>query len=630
MNRNLSEVDYLEIEEHGVIGNCLTAALVGIDGRIDWFCYPYFDSPSIFGSLLDHNKGGFFKIHPACSPISTTQSCDIRYKQFYWPDTNILVTRFITEDGIAEVIDYMPIDLKEDELGFRYLVRRVHVTRGKLVFRMHCLPAFNYGRDSHTTQIIGEKSQRCIFTTTSCPPMQLLATVPFQVQDNGVVAEFVVKEGSSHIFAFGEIHTSHTHIEAPNPEKENELFLKTVSFWRSWISKCTYKGRWREKIHRSALVLKLHCFQKTGAVVASPTCCLPTRADAKDARDNRLMWVRDTSFTIYALLRIGFTEEAKLFIQWLKKRCKEATELLKGDSIRSPLHHVYSINDTPIPCEVLSHLEGYKGSGPPRIGQPGVGQTQLDVYGDLMDAVYLYNKYAVEISYDMWQHLAQIIDWLCDHWQEPDANIWNSDTKLDHYTYSKVMCWVAVDRALRLADRRSFPANRQKWMQVRDEIYLEIMNKGWSEEKQAFVQAYGTQKLDAAVLIMPLVFFMAPSDPRMVSTLDQILKPPKEGLRVSNCLVFKYQPDKAMVQEGGTYNVCSFWMIEALTRAGKTNPEKLKYARLFFEEMIGYANHVGLFSEEIGTRGQHLGNYPHALVHFAMISAAFNLDRVLK
>jgi GH15 family glucan-1,4-alpha-glucosidase len=298
-----------------------------------------------------------------------------------------------------------------------------------------------------------------------------------------------------------------------------------------------------------------------------------------------------------------------------------------------PLQIVYGIDGrTDLKEEILDHLDGYKGSRPVRIGNGAYTHLQLDIYGELLDAVYLYNKYGTQISYESWIYLRDILNWLCVNWTQADEGIWEVRGGRRHFVYSKLMCWVALDRGLRLADKRSFPADRLKWLSVRDQIYEEIMTKGWNSSRQSFTQYYGSDSLDASNLIMPLVFFVSPTDPRMLKTLDAINRPPAEGGLVSDGLVFRY--DAAKGDDGlhgteGTFNMCSFWLVEALTRAGREDRRRLDEARLLFERMLGYANHVGLYGEETGHHGEALGNFPQAFTHLALISAAFNLDRVL-
>jgi GH15 family glucan-1,4-alpha-glucosidase len=320
-------------------------------------------------------------------------------------------------------------------------------------------------------------------------------------------------------------------------------------------------------------------------------------------------------------LRIGFTEEAKAFMGWVENRCRDSNhdgslQLMYGIDGRSDLAE-----------ETLDHLDGYRGSRPVRLGNGAYDQLQLDVYGELMDAVYLYNKHGTPISYDLWARLRVLIDWVCDNWRRPDEGVWETRGGRKHFVYSKLMCWVAVDRGLRLAAKRSFPADRVRWLAVRDEIYEEIMSKGWNAELEAFVQSYGDDTLDASTLVMPLVFFLSPTDPRMLGTLDAINRPPKDGGLVSGGLVYRYDVEKSsdgLTGEEGTFNLCTFWLVEALTRAGRVDE-----ARLIFEHMLGYANHLGLYAEEIGPSGEALGNFPQAFTHLTLISAAFNLDRAL-
>jgi GH15 family glucan-1,4-alpha-glucosidase len=280
----------------------------------------------------------------------------------------------------------------------------------------------------------------------------------------------------------------------------------------------------------------------------------------------------------------------------------------------------------------LPHLEGYRGSRPVRVGNAAHRQLQLDIYGELMDSAYLFNKYGTPLGYDAWKDLSRLVNWVADNWSRADEGIWEVRGGRRHFVFSRLMCWVALDRGLRLADKRSFPADRARWLRVRDEIYEEIMQKGWDDKRRAFVQAYGSPALDASNLLMPLVFFTAPNDPRMLATIDAVRQPLFEGGLSAGGLVYRYDPRETpdgLAGDEGTFNMCSFWLVEALTRAGRTDPRRLEEARLLFEEMLGYANHLGLYAEQTGPRGEALGNFPQAFTHLALISAAFNLDRTL-
>jgi GH15 family glucan-1,4-alpha-glucosidase len=602
------------IENHGVIGDLRTVALVGIDGTIDWLCFPHFDSPSVFAALLDPERGGHFRIAPEPDGV-------VR-KQFYWPETNVLVTRFYTPDGVGEIIDFMPIGRAQHREHAREVLRRVRVVRGTMAFQLECFPAFNYGRDAHTSRLIPGGAS---FLSEKLS-LTLSTKVELEVEPRGVRGRFELLAGQSVVFTLREgapescSHTVHSH------ESAEVLFRETVDYWRRWLSKCTYTGRWREMVQRSALALKLMTFEPTGAIVAAPTCSLPESPGGVRNWDYRYVWLRDAAFTVYAFLRVGFKEEAAAFMRWLEARCAELAE-------GAPLALMYSIDGSRVPLEEeLNHLSGYGGARPVRIGNAAADQLQLDIYGELMDSVYLYNKHGAPISYDFWRHLRRLVDWVCDHWQEPDEGIWEVRGGRRHFVYSKMMCWVAVDRALRLADKRSFPADRARWLAVRDAIFEDIMQKGWSAERQAFIQAYNREALDAANLLMPLVFFLSPVDPRMLTTLDAVSRPPEKGGLVSDGLVFRYDADATLdgiAGREGTFNLCSFWLVEAMTRASVADLRYLDEARLTFERMLGYANHVGLYAEQTGMSGEALGNFPQALTHLALISSAYNLDRTL-
>ena len=606
---------YQPIEDYGVVGNLRTTALVGKNGSIDWLCFPHFDSPSIFGAILDERKGGYFQIAPTVAEIAR--------KQVYWPDTNVLVTRFLSADGVGEIIDYMPIGESKDEAPYHGLIRRVKVARGSMRFRLECLPAFNYGRDQHTVEIIPEGARFC----SSNLRMALASSVPLQnFSDNGVAAEFSLDEGHTQSF---ELHglTAGVREQIGLPEHESErLFHDTIRFWAGWIAKSTYRGRWREMVHRSALLLKLLTFEPTGAIVAAPTCSLPESLGGARNWDYRYTWIRDAAFTVYSLMRIGFTEEAGQFVAFLDARCHEMDP-------EGSLQTVYGIDGRHVLTEeTLDHWEGYKGSSPVRIGNGAYQQLQLDIYGELMDSLYLFNKYGTSISYDLWNYLRRLTDWVCKHWQDKDDAIWEVRGGPRDFVYSKMMSWVAVDRALRLASKRSFPADWNGWTAVRDQIYETVMKRGWNAERGAFVQQFDGDALDASTLLMPLVFFVSPTDPRMLRTIDAINQPPKAGGLVADGLVFRYDVEKTpdgLKGTEGTFNLCTFWLVEALTRASSSDPERLEQARLLFEQMLGYANHLGVYAEQIGHQGQALGNFPQALTHLALISAAFNLDRYL-
>lgn len=605
---------YIPIQDYGVIGNMRTAALVSNRGSIDWYCCPKFDSPSVFARILDDKIGGYFSIAPTCD--------DFTEKQFYWPDTNVLVTRFLSEMGIVELIDFMPTVGEENER--HQIIRYVHCVRGEVPLKMACHPAFDYARAQHQTEF----SEHGVIFAHGDLRMALTTLCRLEKTGGGVEANFTLKEGDSATFTFRKLQPEQKHGHVMSSEEGEKIFYDTVMFWRNWISKCTYRGRWREMVHRSALALKLLTYEPTGAIVAAVTCSLPEQIGGTRNWDYRYTWIRDAAFTLYGFMRIGFMEEAKAFMGFLDARLKEC----HGNE-GPPLQIVYGIEGESNLEEIeLGHLDGYRSSKPVRIGNGAHKQLQLDIYGELLDSIYLYNKHGAPISYESWTQVQRIIDWLQKNWDQPDEGIWEVRSGRKKFVYSRLMTWVALDRAIRLADKRSFPADRVSWMKTRDEVYMSIMKEGWSEKRQAFTQAFENDSLDAASLLMPLVFFVSPSDPRMLSTLDAINQPPSKGGLVSDGLVFRYDLDKfhdGLAGSEGTFNICSFWLVEALTRAGRTEPRRLREGRILFERLLNYSNHIGLYAEQTSGTGQGLGNYPQAFTHLALISSAFNLDRQL-
>ena len=595
---------YLPIGEHGLIGNLRTVALVGTDGTIDWCCCPRFDSPSVFGALLDRDRGGSFRLAPDV-PATT--------KQFYFPDTNVLITRFLAEEGVAEIQDFMPVPADATDTDHHRHIRRVLCVRGELPFRAHVAPRFDYGLSPHTLRVAGGRA----YFESATLRLVLTTTAPFEAVDGDVLASFRLRQGESVVFWLDDT-SGGGEPAAADPDAAEEAFTATVRYWRHWLSASRYRGRWREAVHRSALTLKLMTYAPTGAIVASPTTSLPERLGGTRNWDYRYVWIRDAAFCVYALLRLGFTEEADAFMGFLARQVRDCTPSPDG-----PLQLMYRIDGgEALPERLLEHLEGYRGSAPVRVGNDAVDQLQLDIYGALVDAVYLYNKWGQPISSEVWDGVTQFVEWVCDNWDQPDEGVWETRGGRRDFLYSRLMCWVAVERAMRLARQRGLPADLVRWARARDAMYGQIMHRFWSPECRAFVQHRDGDDLDASVLMMPLSKFVAPTDPRWLQTLDRLAE-----TLVSDSLVYRYDPARSpdgLEGEEGTMSICTFWYVEALARAGRVDE-----ARLTFEKMITYANHLGLYAEQLGPTGEHLGNFPQAFTHLALISAAFNLDRAL-
>ncbi len=586
-----------------------SVALVAMDGTIDWCCLPRFDSPSMFCSLLDDRKGGFCRL--------ATIDGEIKLRQMYLPESNVLLTRFLSADGVGEVTDFMPVPRISGgpaEKEVRQIVRIARAVRGEVHFRFECRPAFDYARVQHG---IEQRDGGLLFATDRSR-LFLAAERGLRIDNGGAIAEFALKpnESAAFILRYAE-GDADAEDGRQNPQ---DLLNETLRFWREWSAHNEYQGRWREMVSRSALTLKLLTYQPTGAIVAAPTTSLPEQVGGVRNWDYRFTWVRDAAFTIYALLRLGFSGEAEAFANFIQARAKESDQATDG-----PLNVLYTISGAHTAEEItLDHLSGYRNSKPVRAGNAAVEHLQLDIYGELLDSLYLINKYGTPISWDMWVQIERMLDWVSKNWERADRSIWEVRGELQSFTYSKFQCWVALDRGLRIARQRSFPSDLQLWIGERNRIYQTVMEKSWNEKRGAFTQYFGSDSIDASVLTMPLVKFISPRDPRMLSTLDAL-----RAELVSDTLVKRYRIGEAagdgLPGGEGTFTVCSFWLVEAYARAGR-----LEEAQLLFEKMLTYANHLGLFAEEIGASGEALGNFPQAFTHLGLISAAVNLNRLLE
>jgi len=604
---------YPNISDHGLIGDLQTAALVTTDGTIDFFCCPRFDSPSVFASLLDADRGGYFRISPAADNYVT--------RQLYLPNTAMLITRFMTPDGVGEVLDFMPV-VEGRPTDRHRLVRYLRVARGSMQFVVDLQPRFDYGRATHTVEV---SEAGAVFRSDG---MHLtLHTVGRRAESEGGASVQRTGDGLRTTFTMREGESGRGVVlesmggkpRALPPGELDRLADDTAAFWKGWLRRSTYSGRWREIVNRSAMTLKLLTYQPTGAPVAAATLGLPEQAGGERNWDYRFTWIRDGSLSIHALSGLGYLDEAASFGVWLRDRYTES----KGNDGSGPIKIMYRVDgSSDLTEETLDHFEGWRGSKPVRIGNGAADQLQLDIYGEAMDAILTGDNYGLEIAHSGWLAMTSIIDWVADNWNQPDEGVWETRGGRKDFTYGRLQCWVALDRAIRLAERHGRPANAAKWAVERDRIYNQIMQRGWNKKVKAFTQHYATDDLDSILLLMPLEGFIAARDPMWLSTLKAM-----DGELVSDSLVYRYNPASSpdgLHGDEGTFSLCTFLYVDALARAGR-----LDDAVLTFEKMQTYGNHLGLYSEEIGSTGEQLGNFPQAFTHLSLINAAITLNHQL-
>jgi GH15 family glucan-1,4-alpha-glucosidase len=597
---------YPPIADHGLVGDLQTAALVSSQGVVNWFPAPRFDSPSVFASLLDHDGGGYFRLAPE-HPEGT-------WRQLYYPDTAVVVTRFMSPDGVGEVIDHMPVLTGRTPTDRHTLVRIVRSVRGTVRFALECRPRFDYARAAHEVELTPGTA---VFRSPKAIAY-LQGSVPFERDGQDVRGGITLKNGESAAVVFT---VGGPDGEAPPPptlEGATEGLWSNVDFWQKWVRTSNYRGRWTEMVHRSAITLKLLTYAPTGAPVAAPTMGLPEQVGGERNWDYRYTWVRDGSLSVRALLDLGFTEEATHFTRWLGDRlaAREGPD-------DEPLQIMYRVDGDPLLTEeILEHFEGYRGSSPVRAGNAASGQLQLDIYGEALYALAEGRAVGEQAGYHGWKGLSGILDWLADNWDRPDEGIWETRGGRKDFTYSRVMCWAAFDRGLKLAAEFSRPADTARWTKARDTILEQVMERGWNDSQKALVQHYQGDVLDASLLLAPRVGFVSPRSPGWLNTLDAM-----ERVLVSDSLVYRYDPlasPDGLRGSEGTFSLCTFLYVDALARAGR-----LPQARYTFEKMQTYANHVGLFAEEIGPSGEQLGNFPQAFTHLSLIMAATTLDEAL-
>ncbi len=588
---------YLPIAEHGIIGNLHTTALVSVTGSIDFMCLPRFDSPTVFGRLLDADKGGFFAFE--CITDNT------QHKQLYLPGTNILLTRYLSEDGIAELTDFMPI--VEGERDFA-IFRRLKGVYGHHNVKIKIVPRYNYGQAGCLVEKNPTGRGYLIRDPEGKQPtMLLLCDVEMKIDEHGLSADIDLHQGDNLDFVL-------TLNEGTDFDRDfMACFTECRRYWTEWSAKCKYDGFWKEAVLRSVLTLKLLTSARYGSTIAAATFGLPEKMGGGRNWDYRYTWIRDSAFTMYAFLRLGYTKEAEHFMDWIREKCMDHLQLM------------YAVDgETNLTEKELDHLEGYRGSKPVRIGNGAHDQMQMDIYGELIDTIYLYNKAGGSITHRFWQSIRTLVDYVIKHWCEPDHGIWEVRSGKQRFLHSAVCCWVAIDRAMKIAEDRSLPCPMGEWRKVRDTIYEDIFENFWNEDLQAYVQFRGSDTLDASALLMPLLRFVSSQEPRWLKTFEAI-----EEKLSADVLIFRYKLDHGaedgLEGDEGAFAICSFWYVECLARVGQ-----LEKATVVFEKMLGYANHLGLMSEEIGLHGEQLGNFPQAFSHLSLISAAFQIDKKRK
>jgi alpha,alpha-trehalase len=629
---------YQPINSYGVIGDCHSVVLVSPDGSVDWGCLPDFDSPAIFCRLLDAERGGYFQIAPAEGGIPGTQR--------YLHRSNVLQTRFTSIAGEIVLTDFMPVETlsawpykamnnntwTREDGSCHCLVRIVECTHGQMSIAVRLKVSPNYASVPNEISLAANNLGALIDSEQQHVALgivgaHLLPSFTMNVsQEEGewhptLEAQVTLHEGERLLLALGMGRSTRAARRLVEDELHQRNFdwelAHTLHCWRQWIANCSYQGPYAQWVERSALALKMMTYAPTGAIVAAPTTSLPEELGGERNWDYRFTWLRDATFTLYALNVLGFTEESRAFTHWLRR-----LSYANGEDLQI----MYGIRgERNLTEEFLTHLSGYCGSGPVRIGNGAALQKQLDVFGEVLDCIHLYRRqggferYGETLEGPLWAMMRTLVDHVCNHWQEPDSGIWEVRGGLRHFVYSKVMCWVALDRGIRAAQQLNLEADLSHWLMVRDQIRADILIHGYDTTLGAFTQSYGDASLDASNLLLPLVGFIPPDDPRMRSTVDRII----EKLTDEHGFVYRYHSEDGLSGGEGTFTICTFWLVDNLAMQGRVDE-----ARSLFERLLKYAGRLGLFSEEIeGDSGTALGNYPQAFTHIALINSANNLRK---
>lgn len=604
------KTSYYPIEDYGIIGNCKTTALIHKSGSIDFFCFPNFDSPTLFSRLLDHKKGGYFQTQPKLNNGEIHQS--------YIKNTNVLLSRFITKENLVDIIDFMPFEGKAS--GNNEIIRIVKGIEGSTEVDLEIYPTLNYNREGVKFEEISPNRLKIWCDNEDIVPMEIQSSIPFLKNGNQNCSSFTIGKGEAVIFIIKKYDATSV-IDSEKIINQSRAKLRsTITYWQNWMKTSTYQGDWTPYINRSALLLKLLTSAEHGSPVAAPTFSLPEVLGGSKNWDYRYTWIRDASFTMYAFIRLGFLSEASQFMMWIQARLEKDFNELDKD-----LQIMYCVSGSRDLTEIsLDHYEGYEKSQPVRIGNAAVNQLQLDIYGELMDTIYLFDKYGEAVSYSFWSLIIKMVNKVIENWEKPDHGIWEVRETKRHYLYTKVMCWVAVDRAVRLGKKRSFPFPESEWVKVRDQIFNYVYKEFWVASCNSFVHFKDATTLDLSILIMPLVRIISPYDKKWIATMKAI-----EDKIMHDVLIYRNlndtNPFKDTSLNEGAFVIGSFWFIECLSRAGQ-----LEKAEYYFQKILAYSNHLYLFAEEIHRDGRFMGNFPQAFSHLGLISTAFSLNRNLK
>ena len=591
------------IGDFALIGDCHTVALVGRDGRIEWACFPRFDSPAAFCAMLDDQRGGAWSI----TAKDTTQT-----SRAYLPGTNVLVTTFVTPTGTLELTDCMPVERSDPGAprrtqGHAAIMRRVKCTAGTVEVVVELAPRFEYGAFLPRFRLTSECTADIV---GGADALYVHATRPLAASDLAITARWQIAAGESvwidAVWRPSFEPKSQTMDPLDHVVEGERRLAETIDFWRTWLARCKYDGIHRDAVLRSALALKAMTYAPSGAIVAAPTTSLPEEIGGERNWDYRYTWIRDATLTLASLFVLGFSEEADDFKFWLERT---------GAGRPEDLQIMYGIGgERWLPELELAHLAGHRGSKPVRIGNGAVKQMQLDAYGQILEAAYLYSKAGGELSESNWAFLAGLVEIVCDRWQKPDQGIWEIRDEPRHFTHSKANCWLALHRGIQIADARGLGCDRARWIAERDRVREFLLGQaapaGW------FQQAAGHAVPDAATLLVPSLGLLPTTDPIVLETIKVVRRSlERDGL------VFRYLSPDGLGGGEGAFLLCSFWLVDCLTHAGE-----LDEAEALLAKLIGYANDVGLFAEEVDpATGEALGNFPQAFSHMALVTSCAHL-----